>query len=291
MHTWFQLAVGALQVSILAQVFAIGLRTTWPEATYLFRHQRLLWKSILARNVAMPIIAILLIKVFSFHFAIAITLGVLAVTPVPPLLPRSQIKMGAHSEYVLGLLVSQAVLAVVCVPITIQIMNQVLGSEAHFSAREVAVVIVETILAPLAAGMFMARIMPAFQHIAQLLLTVGTVLLIAGAIPLLVLAWKTFGALSGNGAMLALAIFVIAGTLVGHLLGGPSEQDRTTLAEATSSAHPGVAMAIAVANFPDQKLLVAGALVIYLIIRAIVSAPYMRRRRVGPRAKQLQPSG
>jgi BASS family bile acid:Na+ symporter len=107
MQNWFKLAALALQVSVIAQVFAIGIGTTWQDATYLFRCPRLLGNSILARNVAVPVIAILLIKAFPFHVAIAITLGVLAVTPVPPLLPRSQLKAGARSEYVLGLLVSQ----------------------------------------------------------------------------------------------------------------------------------------------------------------------------------------
>jgi bile acid:Na+ symporter, BASS family len=50
----------------------------------------------------------------------------------------------------------------------------------------------------------------------------------------------------------------------------PVEEDRTTLALATSARHPGLAMAIAAANFPQQKTLVAGAVVIYLILRLIL---------------------
>jgi BASS family bile acid:Na+ symporter len=122
------------------------------------------------------------------------------------------------------------------------------------------------------------------KPLAHYLSTAGTVLLVAGAIPLLLIAWKTFGALAGNGAMLALAIFMLAGTAVGHLLGGPAEEDRTTLAVATSSRHPGLAMAIAAANFPEQKMLVAGALVIYLILRMILSIPYARWRHASPGA-------
>jgi BASS family bile acid:Na+ symporter len=174
METWFKLAPLALQISILAQVFAVGLTTIWEDGTYLFRRPKLLLNSILARNVAAPIIAIVLIKAFSFHVAVAITLGVPAVTPVP-LLPKSELKAGARSKYVLGLLVSQGVLAIVLVPVTIELMDWALGAQAHFSVQ----------LAP---------------H----LLTAGSVLLLAGALPLLLVAWKTFGVLNGNGAMLAL---------------------------------------------------------------------------------------
>jgi len=279
MQNWFKLAALVLQISIIAQVFAIGLGTTWRDATYLFRCPRLLWNSVLARNVAVPVIAILLIKAFSFHVAIAITLGVLAVTPVPPLLPKSQLKAGARSEYVLGLLVSQSVLAIVLVPVTIELMDWALGAQAHFSAGQVAQLVVKAILVPLATGMLAFRFLPKLKPLAPRLLTAGSVLLIAGALPLLLVAWKTLGTLSGNGAMLALALFMIAGTAAGHFLGGPAAEDRTVLAIATSSRHPGLALAIAGANFPGQGKLVAGAVVIYLILRTILAVPYVRWRR------------
>ena len=279
MQDWFKLAALVLQVSVIAQVFAIGLGTTWQDATYLFRCPRLLGNSILARNVAVPVIAILLIKAFSFHLAIAITLGVLAVTPVPPLLPRSQLKAGGRSEYVLGLLVSQSLLAIVLVPVTIELMDLALGAQAHFSVGQVALLVGKTILVPLGAGMLASRLQPRLNRLAPHLLMAGSVLLIAGALPLLLVAWKTLGTLSGNGAMLALALFIIAGTAAGHFLGGPVAEDRMVLAIATSSRHPGLALAIANANYPEQRMLVAGAVVIYLIFRLILAVPYLRWRR------------
>jgi bile acid:Na+ symporter, BASS family len=279
MQQWFALAVLALKVSIPMQVFAIGLGAGWRDAVYLFRRPRLLANSVLARNVAVPIIAILLIKTFPFHVAVAITIGVLAVTPVPPLLPRSQLKAGCHSSYVLGLLVSQSLLAIVLVPVTIELMDLALGARAHFSVVRVAVLIGETILFPLAAGMLASRSLPKLHRFAPQILMVGTVLLIAGAIPLLLLGWRAFGALAGNGSILAIAIFIVAGTAVGHLLGGRRPADRVALAIATPARHPGLTVAIAQANYPEQTRLVAGAIVIYLILRVLISFPYLRWQR------------
>ncbi len=265
----------ALKASIFLQVFALGLGATWRDATYFFRSPRLLLNSVVARNVVMPLVAIVLIKAFSFHVAIAIALGVLAVTPVPPLLPRSQLKAGGSSEYVLGLLVSQAILALVLVPVTIELMDIALGAKAHFSVRQVATLVVQTILLPLGAGMFTSRFLPGLRKISPKILIAGTALLVAGSIPLLVLGWKAFGTLSGNGALLALSIFVGAGAITGHFLGGPRPQDRTALGLATASRHPGLALAIAHANFPEHIGLVAGAIVIYLILRIVISFPYL----------------
>jgi len=282
MQELFKIAGLILNISVLMQVFALGLGATWEEATHLFRHPRLLVNSILARNVAVPVIAILLIKAFPLHMAVIITIGVLAVTPVPPLLPTSQLKAGGRSHYVLGLLVSQAVLAVVLVPVTIQIMDWALGAHVHFGGLHVAKLMLQAVLAPLAAGMLAARFLPRLQHFAPRLLAVGSVLLIVGLVPLLLLAWKAFVTLAGNGTLLALAIFIAAGTLAGHLFGGPAAADRTTLAVATSARHPGVALAIAQANFPTQSTLIAGTLVIYLLLRLILDVPYMRWRRSAP---------
>jgi BASS family bile acid:Na+ symporter len=284
MQHWLAPAVLALRVSIPVQVFAIGLRGGWSDAVYLFRRPRLLASSVLARNVAVPILAILLIKAFPFDVAVAITLGVLAVTPVPPLLPRSQMKAGAHSSYVLGLLVSQSLLAIVLVPVTIGLMDQALGARAHFAAWRVAELIAETILIPLIAGMVASRFLPKFQHFAPGFLMTGTVLLAAGAAPLLVLGWMALGALAGSGAILAIAIFVVAGMAAGHLLGGPRPADRMALAMATPARHPGLAVAIAQANYPDESRLVAGAVVIYLILRVAFMIPYTRWQQ--PRGKE-----
>jgi len=285
MEESFNLAVVALKVSVLVLVLAIGLGTTWSEATYLFRRPRLLANSILARNVAVPVVAVLLIAASRFQVAVAIALGVLAVTPVPPLLPKSQLQAGCRSNYVLSLLVSQSLLAVVLVPVTIALMNLALGTGVHFSTGRVAALVSETVLVPLAAGMGAAALRPRLRRIAPGVSVVGLVLLAAGFLPLLVLGWNAFHTLAGNGALLAIAVFVIAGLAAGHFLGGPRPEDRTALALGASSRHPGLAFAIARANFPEQARAVAGAIVIYLILRVLLSTPYllrMRHRRRSP---------
>lgn len=261
------------------QVFAIGLGAAWNDAVYLFRRPRLLANSILARNVAVPAVAILLIKTFPFHVATGITLGILAVTPVPPLLPRSQIKAGANSSCVLGLLVSQSLLAIVLVPGTLELMNIALGARTHFSVVRVAALVGKTILIPLAAGMLASRLLPRLHRLAPQIVMVGTVLLIVGAIPLLLLGWQALGVLAGNGSILAIAIFVVAGLAAGHFLGGRRPADRFALAIATSARHPGLAVAIAQANYPQQSRLVAGAVVIYLILRVLLSLLYVHWQR------------
>jgi len=79
----------------------------------------------------------------------------------------------------------------------------------------------------------------------------------------------------GNGILVSFSVFAAAGLLVGHFLGGPDLENRSVLALATAACHPGIAVAIAHANFPDQKLAVP-AVFTYTIVGAILAAPYSR---------------
>jgi BASS family bile acid:Na+ symporter len=69
------------------------------------------------------------------------------------------------------------------------------------------------------------------------------------------------------------------GLAVGHLFGGPNPEDRTVLALSTATRHPGVALAIAGANAPGGNKTVLAAVLLYLIVNAIVSIPYVNWRK------------
>jgi BASS family bile acid:Na+ symporter len=85
-------------------------------------------------------------------------------------------------------------------------------------------------------------------------------------------------ALLGDGTLLAIVLFLVLGLLAGHLLGGPTPGDRSVLALATASRHPGVALVIAQLAFPTEKAVLA-ALLLYLVAGMIVTLPYVRWRK------------
>jgi BASS family bile acid:Na+ symporter len=97
--------------------------------------------------------------------------------------------------------------------------------------------------------------------------------LLLAVVPILFTAEPQILSLIGSGTIVALAAFVAFGLAVGHWLGGPQAENRTALAYATASRHPGIAIALAHANFPRQKLALA-AVLMYLLINAIVSVGY-----------------
>src|SRR5258705_10716559 len=83
-----------LKVSVLLNVFAIGLTASAQDATYLFRRPGELVRALLAMNVLMPLFAVVLVSIFDLTPAVKIALVALSVSPIPPLLPNRMVKEG-----------------------------------------------------------------------------------------------------------------------------------------------------------------------------------------------------
>ena len=132
-----------------------------------------------------------------------------------------------------------------------------------------------TVLVPMVSGIAIRKLAPKFAgHVARPLAIVATLLLIVTVLPIVIFERKAIFSLIGDGTLIAMAVFVLVGLGAGHFLGGPVRENRTVLALSTATRHPGIAIAIAHANFPQQKLALA-AIGLYLVVNAIATLPYM----------------
>ena len=272
-----------LQASIALLVFAIGLRTAWDDVRYLPRHPGLLARSILARNVIVPLTALFLCKAFALETPVAAALLAVSIAAVPPFLPQSLQKAGGGDQYPIGLVVTQSVLAVVLVPLSIAVFNAVLGLDARFTPVQVWPVVAKLTLAPLLTGIVLRRFAPSFANrVARPVHTTAMVLLVGGILVILPAVWRAWGTLVGNGTLVAMMVMGTIGLAAGHFLGGPREQDRTSLALASVSSNPGLAAGILSANMAAQHRLAVAAVLLYLVVQAVVSIPYKRARKPAP---------
>ena len=269
----------AIKANIVLIVFALALTATFEDALYLFRRPGLLARSIISMNVIMPVFAAVAAVFLALPRAVELTLVALALSPVPPILPNKQAKAGGTASYAIGLLFAAGLFAILLVPLGVELVGIAFGKPAHMPPVRVASVLLVSIIAPLVAGLVVRHLAPAVAtRVAKPLAKFATLLLIVALVPILFAAWPEMVALVGNGTLLALVVFTIVGLIVGHLLGGPEPGDRTNLALATAARHPGVALAIAAINFPEEKT--ALAVVLWqMIAGAIVAIPYMAWRR------------
>jgi BASS family bile acid:Na+ symporter len=253
---------------------SFAMLATWRDATCLFRQPSQLLRSVLSMNVILPLFAATLVGIFSLRPALGIALIAVSVSPVPPFLPVKQLKLVGHHEYVYGLLGASSLLCVVLAPLTILLISLAFSRDAHISPLAIGRMVGLTVFVPFAVGLIIHRLNPTFAERASPIANkVGSLLLVVAFVPVLIKMWPAMIALIGDGTLLAIIAFVVVGLVVGHLLGGPDPRSRTVLALATATRHPGVAMVISAASLEGSKL-VAPALILYLIVAAIATAPY-----------------
>ena len=103
---------------------------------------------------------------------------------------------------------------------------------------------------------------------------VAQVLLLAAAVFLLVAAFPRFLEVLNPSTIAAFVVFTVLGLAFGHFMAGPAPEDSEVLALASALRHPGIALAITAANFPTLQF--GAVIILYLLIGAIVSIPYVK---------------
>ena len=283
-----QLIILVLRVSVVAMVFAIGLGVSLGDLIGLVRRPGLLVRSLISIFLVMLVAAVSVAKIAILPHPVEIVIVALALAPIPPLLPKKQGKAGGEASYIYGLLVAAALFAIVWIPLGIAFVSRIAGAPLSTGLSDVIKIVVVLIVAPLAAGAIVARYAPAFaERIRATIARLASLVLLAGIALIFARTWRTILDLIGDGTLLAMAGFVLVGLVSGQLLGGPRAEDRSVLALATASRHPGIALYLASHNFPQEKAVLA-AVLLYLLVSTLLALPYVAWRRRGGAASLLE---
>lgn len=269
------LVLATFQAAIVGTVFCYGLQARWDDLLYLVRRPALLLRSMLAVLVIMPIVVVICMKYLDLPHPTAVVLTALSISPVPPMLPRKHAKAGGIGAYGLGLLLVLGLGSIVTVPAWVAVLERVFGIPLATEPGAIAKVMLTMVIAPLVVGILCSRLMPRISHaLLKPVRAVAFLLLIAGALALLAGTWRAILSATGHGTVMAILVFVLLGLLVGHLLGGPTEEEASALALSTASRHPAISLAIASANFPGEQFL--PTLALYLLICTLAVLPYVK---------------
>lgn len=274
-----------VNLSMALMVFCVALKAGAAKARLGLTDPGLLSRSLLAMYVVMPLIVVAIAYFLELNHSLKAALVLLALSPVPPVLPKKEIEAGGSTDYVLGLLAVASLVAIVVVPAGIALIGPIFGQHVMIPISVTTQVVATSVLLPLVAGFVIARLAPQFAaRVAGPLGIAATVLLLALFLPILYVARHAVFAQIGNFTILAIAIFTIVGLAVGHMLGGPVEGNRSTLALATATRHPGVALAILHVVSPKDPG-IGPVVLLYLLVGGIVSLPYVvwRKRVAQPK--------
>ncbi|WP_295138161.1 hypothetical protein [uncultured Reyranella sp.] len=264
-----------LKITVTIIIFGIGLDSTLHDAVRLFRQPALLLRSLLAMYVLAPLAAVGLVILLPLPAAAEAGLLVLAVSAGAPLLPRKLLGIG-DGAYIFSLVVVSSVLAVILVPLWLEMLGPLFPRLPRLAPEKTALVLGESFFLPLLAGMAVRRLFPKFAA-----WTGGRVVGLAGlamtlaAVVLLVVNWHVVLEVKWQG-IAALALLILMSLVIGHLVGGPEEENRSALAVACATRHIGVAVFVAT-SLPGARIAVV--ISIYIAISVAITLPYTRWRR------------
>jgi BASS family bile acid:Na+ symporter len=265
-------------LSVMLTVVSLALRARAGDFLYLFRGWRLGLRAVIAMFVIVPAVAILMANVFELKGPVKIALVALAFSPVPPLLPRKQVKAGGEASYITGLLVAAALASLVLAPIGLSVTGAIYGVETQVSRAGMATTLGLTIALPLLLGVLGQRVLGDARAAAVSgpLSKVANVLFAISVLALLVALAPAVGKLLGDGTIVALVAMSLVGLAAGWFLAGDDRDNRIVLALASAARHPGVAIGIATTSFPDAKLAPA-AIILAAVVNTLIAIPFLKR--------------
>lgn len=278
-----------LTISLAGLVVSVGLNAERGNLIYVLRRPSLLLKAILAVDIIPPLAAALLTYFLPLDPAVKAGIVLMAIAPVPPLVPGQELGVGARKEYAYGVYVALALLTIVTVPLTMALITRAFGRTDDVAVATIAKTILTGVLIPLAIGMGVRLLAPKLAaRLAPWIYRLSMLLVLLAFLPIVISIWPALASLVGNGTLLAMALVVIIALAGGHLLGGPDRTDRATLAVASAVRHPGIAMMLANANFTDKH--VTAAVLLFMLVGLVVGVPYKQWiKRGAPRPVAAQP--
>ncbi len=287
------LILAGVSLSIFLMVLSIGMRVSWADLQSVLSAPSRLARCLFAMYILGPAVAILICKTFSLHPAVIVALVTLSVAPVGAMFSKDMLPLVAPSNpaFARGLLFASTVSSVIVTPIIVEVIQLMFGEGKilHVSPLAIAQVVIGSVLLPLGIGLAIGHWRPATRSWVPAMQRASGLVLLVCVIPILIGAWPLMMSLVREGTLTAIVLITLLGLAAGHLLGGPNEDNRTVLAFATVSRHPGVA--IAVASLADQPLAPLGVLLAVLVSGLAVIPYKVWRKRLRAAGSGTAPHG
>ena len=264
-----------IQVGLALLVLSVGLQSTLGDLLYVLRRPALLGRAFVAISIVVPATAVLAVNWLPLSLPAKVGVILMSLAALPPFVPGSEIKAGGRRSYSYGLYAAFALLTVIIVPATVEVLDHLFGTDAEVSITVLGGEVLLSVLAPLVVGMLIHTRWPSLsERIAPIVSRISMLALLVIVALLLFRAWPAMLALIGNGTVLAVVVISVAAIAAGHFLGGHDPRDKVALATAAAIRHPGIALMVANGSAPDKR--VTAMILLYVLVTFIVVTIYQR---------------
>ncbi len=260
-------------VTVFAVMFDVGLAIVPREFRWVLRHPGLVARGLFSVLVAVPVLALAVIRLVELPRAAEIGILLMTISPGAPVALSRSLGAGGHRSFAPALQMAVVVLAVLSMPLWVAALNDVYAGRATVAPGHLARQVTFAQLLPLGLGMLTrwaseraaGWIEPRLRRAAgfAMVLLVGLVLIDI---------WQdVVGA--GLRVTLAITLVTVLALAVGHLLGGPEPATRTATAVCTAARNPGLALLVATLNAAPPAI--NATVLAYLAVSALTVAPYV----------------
>ncbi|MBE9231575.1 bile acid:sodium symporter [Cuspidothrix issatschenkoi LEGE 03284] len=262
-----------VKITIFSLMLAIGCNLCFEEMLSLWRQPALLLRALLAVVVLVPLVVILLLKLFNLPPEVITALALLAASPGAPLTTKRARKAGGRFSYAASLQLTLAILAVCVTPGTLGIFFSLFQHLAEkVTILEVARQVIMVQLLPVSIGMLLQKFIPKFaENIAQPLNFIADILLLLLVVLAGILGIPLFFKVWGL-PMVVITIMVITSLVIGHSLGDHNDDTQPILAISCIARNVGLALFIAILNDVQQQVI--PTIIAYVIVGAVIGGFY-----------------
>jgi BASS family bile acid:Na+ symporter len=254
---------------LIALTFGAGLEVDRQHLRDTFKRVGLTLRALLANFIIVPIIGVVIVKLFQLPGDVATGVLLMAIAPGVPFVLASVRKRGGRLALAVELAVLLPLLSIVTVPITAALVLPSIA-ESHLPFGKFATTLVLFQLLPLLLGILLGA---RSQEFARRLGRPLQFIFFGSALVLIVLLFPqivgSIGSVFGSRGMFAMLSIVLLSMATGWLLGGPATEDRRVLGIGTTLRNVGLCALIATANLPNKRI--AASVLTYLLIQMIVS--------------------
>ena len=254
-------------VFVLGTIISMGLSLTMAQITGPLRNGRFVIMALLANFVVPPILAFLLIRIFSLDESLAVGLLLVSLAAGAPGLPKTAVFAKVDIASATSLMVLLVVVTIIIMPVALPLL--LTGISVTF--WDIASGLVYLILIPLALSLFVrARYTDAAESAQPLFAQASNLSLLILMVLMVVLNFSNVVGLLGSGGLLASLILVILTTAGGYLLGSLGKADGWVQGLGAGQRNIAAAIVVATMNFSNDEVVMV---VVYSLIILFVLIP------------------
>lgn len=267
------LILNLVTITIFMLMLAIGVNLSIEEVLSLWRRPVLLLRALLAVVVLVPLVVIILLRLFDLSSGVATGLALLAASPGAPLTTKRSQMAGGNFPHSVNLQLTLASLAVIITPFTLAIFYGLFDLETErVMVSQVFRQVARVQFLPVILGLLIQKFSPKTTSIIgkPLILIANTLFLLL----LIILIIPGFRLILQIGILplVVIVMMVVISLAIGHIFGGSEVDKRSALAIACIARNIGLAIYIAYLSNSQQQ--VVPTLISYAILGALIAIPY-----------------